>query len=122
MVHAAGVMVAVIPWTAIPLVPLGIIFFVLRQYFLETSGDVKRLECATRSLVFSHLASSLRGLWTIRANNAEQKFQEVFDTHQDLHSGLYTEGHNKLPGHPGDKEAISRMEKRPMQVYLSPVL
>ncbi|XP_068382626.1 ATP-binding cassette sub-family C member 4-like [Eschrichtius robustus] len=86
MVHAAGVMVAVIPWTAIPLVPLGIIFFVLRQYFLETSGDVKRLECATRSLVFSHLASSLRGLWTIRANNAEQKFQEVFDTHQDLHS------------------------------------
>ncbi|KAB0397014.1 hypothetical protein E2I00_001696, partial [Balaenoptera physalus] len=86
MVHAAGVMVAVIPWTAIPLVPLGIIFFVLRQYFLETSGDVKRLECATRSLVFSHVASSLRGLWTIRANNAEQKFQEVFDTHQDLHS------------------------------------
>ncbi|XP_036687279.1 multidrug resistance-associated protein 4-like [Balaenoptera musculus] len=88
MVHAAGVMVAVIPWTAIPLVPLGIIFFVLRQYFLETSGDVKRLECATQSLVFSHVASSLRGLWTIRANNAEQKFQEVFDTHQDLHSAL----------------------------------
>ncbi|KAM9049321.1 LOW QUALITY PROTEIN: ATP-binding cassette sub-family C member 4-like [Megaptera novaeangliae] len=87
MVHAAGVMVAVIPWTVIPLVPLGIIFFVLRQYFLETSGDVKRhLECATRSLVFSHLASSLRGLWTIRANNAEQKFQEVFDTHQGLYS------------------------------------
>lgn len=35
---------AVIPWIAIPLVPLGIIFFVLRSYFLETSRDVKRLE------------------------------------------------------------------------------
>ncbi|XP_057563502.1 ATP-binding cassette sub-family C member 4-like [Hippopotamus amphibius kiboko] len=86
VIGVASVMVAMIPWIAIPLAPLGIIFFVLRQYFLETSGDVKRLECATRSLVFSHLASSLRGLWTIRAYKAEQKFQEVFDEHQDLHS------------------------------------
>ncbi|XP_024611027.1 multidrug resistance-associated protein 4-like [Neophocaena asiaeorientalis asiaeorientalis] len=86
VIGVAGVMVAVIPWTVTLLVPLGIIFFVLRQYFLETSGDVKRLECAARSLVFSHLAFSFRGLWTIRANSAEQKFQEVFDAHQDLHS------------------------------------
>uniref|UniRef100_A0A3Q1M0I1 ATP binding cassette subfamily C member 4 n=1 Tax=Bos taurus TaxID=9913 RepID=A0A3Q1M0I1_BOVIN len=39
-----------------------------------------------QSLVFSHLASSLRGLWTIRAYKAEQKFQELFDAHQDFHS------------------------------------
>ncbi|XP_020937621.1 multidrug resistance-associated protein 4-like isoform X2 [Sus scrofa] len=81
-----GVMVVVIPWTVIPLIPLGIIFFVLRRYFLETSRDVKRLECATRSPVFSHLASSLQGRWTIRAFKAQQRFQELFDTHQDLHS------------------------------------
>ncbi|XP_043334224.1 ATP-binding cassette sub-family C member 4-like [Cervus canadensis] len=80
------VMVAAIPWTAIPVIPLGIIFFVLRWYFLETSRDVKRLECTTRSPVFSHLASSLWGLWTIRAYKAEQKFQKLFDAHQDLHS------------------------------------
>ena len=42
-----------------------------------------------RSPVFSHLASSLWGLWTIRAYKAEQRFQEVFDRCQDLHSGLY---------------------------------
>ena len=41
-----------------------------------------------RSPVFSHLASSLRGLWTIRAYKAEQSFQKLFDAHQDLHSGL----------------------------------
>uniref|UniRef100_A0A5G2RCQ7 Multidrug resistance-associated protein 4 n=1 Tax=Sus scrofa TaxID=9823 RepID=A0A5G2RCQ7_PIG len=81
-----GIMVVVIPWTAILLIPLGIIFFVLRRYFLETSRDVKRLECATRSPVFSHLASSLQGRWTIRAFKAQQRFQELFDTHQDLHS------------------------------------
>ncbi|XP_065758078.1 ATP-binding cassette sub-family C member 4-like [Muntiacus reevesi] len=80
------VMVAAIPWTAIPVIPLVILFFFLRRYFLETSRDVKHLECTTRSPVFSHLASSLRGLWTIRAYKAEQKFQDLFDAHQDLHS------------------------------------
>ncbi|XP_059740468.1 ATP-binding cassette sub-family C member 4-like [Bos taurus] len=80
------VVVVVIPWIAIPVIPLGIIFLILRRYFLETSRDVKRLECSTRSPVFYHLASSLQGLWTIRAYKAEQKFQELFDSHQDLHS------------------------------------
>ncbi|XP_061266623.1 ATP-binding cassette sub-family C member 4-like isoform X3 [Bos javanicus] len=80
------VMVATIPWIAIPVIPLGIIFFVLRWYFLRTSCDVKRLECTTRSPVFSHLASSLRGLRTIRAYKAEKSFQELFDAYQDLHS------------------------------------
>lgn len=40
-----------------------------------------------RSPVFSHLSSSLQGLWTIRAFGAEQRFQKAFDAHQDLHSG-----------------------------------
>ena len=44
MIGVVGVAVSVIPWIAIPLVPLGIIFFVLRRYFLQTSRDVKRLE------------------------------------------------------------------------------
>ncbi|XDC58871.1 hypothetical protein R6Z07M_010053 [Ovis aries] len=86
VVGVVGVMVAAIPWTAIPVIPLGIIFFVLQWYFLRTSREVKRLECTTRSPVFSHLASSLRGLWTIRAYKAEQRFQELFDTYQDSHS------------------------------------
>ena len=58
-----------------------------------------------RSPVFSHLASSLRGLWTIRACKTEQKFQELFDAHQDLHSGLYVsgddfKGYDVLPSEP----------------------
>ncbi|XP_065757968.1 ATP-binding cassette sub-family C member 4-like [Muntiacus reevesi] len=80
------VMVAMIPWTAIPLALLGIVFFLLQLYFLNTSGDVKRLECAKQSPIFSHLASSLQGLRTIRAYKAEQKFQKLFETCQDLHS------------------------------------
>ena len=44
VIGVAGVMVATIPWMAIPVILLGIIFFVLLRYFLQTSRDVKRLE------------------------------------------------------------------------------
>ncbi|XP_075805253.1 ATP-binding cassette sub-family C member 4 isoform X1 [Microtus pennsylvanicus] len=86
VVSVIAVAAAVIPWILIPLVPLAILFLILRRYFLETSRDVKRLESTTRSPVFSHLSSSLQGLWTIRAYRAEERFQELFDAHQDLHS------------------------------------
>ncbi|XP_072883234.1 ATP-binding cassette sub-family C member 4 isoform X1 [Hemitrygon akajei] len=81
-----AVAVSVIPWILIPITPLVIIFFFLRSYFLETSRDIKRMETTTRSPVFSHLSSSLQGLWTIRATRTEQQFQAKFDEHQDLHS------------------------------------
>ncbi|KAM6945546.1 ATP-binding cassette sub-family C member 4 [Aplochiton taeniatus] len=77
---------SVIPWVLIPVVPLLIVFIILRRYFLQTSRNVKRLESTTRSPVFSHLSSSLQGLWTIRAFRAEERFQNTFDAHQDLHS------------------------------------
>ncbi|XP_056606564.1 multidrug resistance-associated protein 4 [Triplophysa dalaica] len=77
---------SVIPWILIPVLPLLICFMFLRRYFLRTSRNVKRLESTTRSPVFSHLSSSLQGLCTIRAFKAEERFQQAFDAHQDLHS------------------------------------
>ncbi|XP_047432401.1 ATP-binding cassette sub-family C member 4-like [Mugil cephalus] len=81
-----AVSASVIPWILLPVVPLFILFLFLRRYFLQTSRAVKRLEATTRSPVFSHLSSSLQGLWTIRAFGAEERFQKAFDAHQDLHS------------------------------------
>lgn len=77
---------SVIPWILIPVLPLLIVFLFLRRYFLQTSRNIKRLESTTRSPVFSHLSSTLQGLWTIRAFKAEERFQRSFDAHQDLHS------------------------------------
>ncbi|XP_032413049.1 ATP-binding cassette sub-family C member 4 [Xiphophorus hellerii] len=84
-----AVAASVIPWILIPVVPLLGLFLFLRRYFLQTSRDVKRLESTTRSPVFSHLSSSLQGLWTIRAFGAEDRFQNTFDTHQNLHSEAF---------------------------------
>ncbi|XP_072332338.1 ATP-binding cassette sub-family C member 4 isoform X2 [Scyliorhinus torazame] len=81
-----AVAVSVIPWILIPIAPLVIVFYFLRRYFLETSRDIKRMESTTRSPVFSHLSSSLQGVWTIRATKTEPQFQAKFDEHQDLHS------------------------------------
>uniref|UniRef100_A0A674ET19 Cystic fibrosis transmembrane conductance regulator n=1 Tax=Salmo trutta TaxID=8032 RepID=A0A674ET19_SALTR len=86
IIGVVAVAASVIPWILIPLAPLIIIFLFLRRYFLQTSRDVKRLESTTRSPVFSHLSSSLQGLWTIRAFRAEERFQNTFDAYQDLHS------------------------------------
>ncbi|XP_054637094.1 multidrug resistance-associated protein 4 isoform X1 [Dunckerocampus dactyliophorus] len=84
-----AVAAGVIPWILVPVIPLLIVFLFLRRYFLQTSRDIKRLESTTRSPVFSHLSSSLQGLWTIRAFGAEGRFQKAFDAHQDLHSAAW---------------------------------
>uniref|UniRef100_A0A3B4ZXD9 Multidrug resistance-associated protein 4-like n=1 Tax=Stegastes partitus TaxID=144197 RepID=A0A3B4ZXD9_9TELE len=81
-----AVAAAVIPLVLIPVVVLLIIFLYLRRFYLSTSRDIKRLESTTRSPVFSHLSSSLQGLWTIRAFRAEERLKKTFDAHQDLHS------------------------------------
>ncbi|XP_077946531.1 ATP-binding cassette sub-family C member 4 isoform X4 [Gasterosteus aculeatus] len=70
-----GYLDSLLPWTFVD--------------FIQTSRDMKRLESTTRSPVFSHLSSSLQGLSTIRAFKAQRSFQQVFDEHQDLHSGAW---------------------------------
>ncbi|XP_070711624.1 ATP-binding cassette sub-family C member 4-like [Pempheris klunzingeri] len=85
-IGVVAVSASVIPLILIPVVPLVLIFLYLRRFYLHTSRDVKRLESTTRSPVFSHLSSSLQGLWTIRALRAEERLKKAFDAHQDLHS------------------------------------
>ncbi|XP_023271735.1 multidrug resistance-associated protein 4-like [Seriola lalandi dorsalis] len=86
VIGVIAVAAVIIPWILIPVVPLLVVFLILRCYFLQTSRDIKRLESTTRSPVFSHLSSSLQGLSTIRAFKVQQRFQQMFDEFQDLHS------------------------------------
>ncbi|KAK7893416.1 hypothetical protein WMY93_022568 [Mugilogobius chulae] len=84
-----AVAASVIPLILVPVSVLFLVFIFVRRYFLRTSRNVKRIEATTRSPVFSHLSSSLHGLWTIRAFGATEKFQTLFDAHQDLHSAAW---------------------------------
>ncbi|XP_057709527.1 ATP-binding cassette sub-family C member 4-like isoform X2 [Corythoichthys intestinalis] len=84
-----AVCATVMPWILVPFIPLFAIFLYLRRYYLQTSRDIKRLEATTRSPVFSHLSSSLQGLSTIRAFKVQQRFKEMFDDYQDLHSAAW---------------------------------
>uniref|UniRef100_A0A3B3BJB3 Multidrug resistance-associated protein 4 n=1 Tax=Oryzias melastigma TaxID=30732 RepID=A0A3B3BJB3_ORYME len=86
VIGVIAVAAIIIPWILIPIVPLLGVFLFLRHYFLQTSRDIKRLESTTRSPVFSHLSSSLQGLSTIRAFRVQEKFLQMFDEYQDLHS------------------------------------
>ncbi|XP_042350397.1 ATP-binding cassette sub-family C member 4-like [Plectropomus leopardus] len=86
VIGVIAVAAVIIPWILIPVAPLLAVFLFLRCYFLETSRDIKRLESTTRSPVFSHLSSSLQGLSTIRAFKVQQRFQQMFDEYQDIHS------------------------------------
>ncbi|XP_031345990.1 probable multidrug resistance-associated protein lethal(2)03659 isoform X2 [Photinus pyralis] len=76
-------------WLLIPTVVIGSLCYGLRAFCIPTMRNVKRLEGVTRSPVFEHLSSSLQGLSTIRAFQAEAILKEEFDAHQDLHSGSY---------------------------------
>ena len=77
------------PFILIPTILVGVIFFLLRRFYLQTSRAVKRLEGVTKSPVFSHLSSSLNGLTSIRAFKAQKMMINEFDYHQDIHSSAW---------------------------------
>ncbi|XP_005099201.2 multidrug resistance-associated protein 4 [Aplysia californica] len=83
IVLVAGV---VNPYVFIPTVPLGIMFVIVRRYYLQTSRGIKRLEGTSRSPVFSYLSATLQGLHTVRSMKMEEKFMQEFDNYQDKHS------------------------------------
>ncbi|XP_052827296.1 ATP-binding cassette sub-family C member 4 isoform X1 [Octopus bimaculoides] len=63
-----------------------VLFVFVRQYYIQTSRSLKRLETVARSPVFSHISSSIEGLNTIRAFKSQQQFLTDFDDFQDIHT------------------------------------
>ncbi|XP_060650132.1 LOW QUALITY PROTEIN: probable multidrug resistance-associated protein lethal(2)03659 [Drosophila nasuta] len=88
----AGVLVVICitnPYFMILTVVLGFVFYQIREFYLKTSRDVKRLEAVSRSPIYSHLSASLNGLPTIRALGAQKTLIAEFDNLQDLHSSSF---------------------------------
>ncbi|KAH8281369.1 hypothetical protein KR054_000152, partial [Drosophila jambulina] len=84
------IIIAVVnPLLLVPTFLIGIIFYKFQAFYLKTSRDVKRIEAIARSPVYSHLASSLNGLSTIRAFGAQHILEAEFDSYQDTHSSAF---------------------------------
>ncbi|XP_017022451.2 probable multidrug resistance-associated protein lethal(2)03659 [Drosophila kikkawai] len=84
------IIIAVVnPLLLAPTFVIGIIFYKFRSFYLKTSRDIKRIEAIARSPVYSHLASSLTGLSTIRAFGAQHILESEFDSYQDVHSSAF---------------------------------
>ncbi|RZC38301.1 multidrug resistance-associated protein, partial [Asbolus verrucosus] len=77
------------PWMIIPTLIILLIFYFYRIAFLVTSRNLKRLEAANRSPLYSHTNASLQGLTTIRSYNAQNILKKEFDHYQNFHTSAF---------------------------------
>ncbi|KAG9508804.1 Multidrug resistance-associated protein 4, partial [Fragariocoptes setiger] len=91
-VNVIGVLVTVTiidPYNVLPAILLLLIVGLIRLFYMRTVRSIKTIEGVTRSPVFTHLATSLNGLSTIRAFGVESTFEKKFDDLQDVHSSAW---------------------------------
>ena len=77
------------PWVILPTIALSVLLFFLRCFYMATARDIKRLEAISKSPVFSQLSTSMNGLTTVRAFEAEPLMRAEFDRLQDLHTSAW---------------------------------
>ena len=77
------------PWIFLLTVPLAVVFYYVRRYYMKTAREVKRLEGVARSPVYGHFTSSLSGAETIRSHGASGRFIETFERLQNEHGRAY---------------------------------
>ncbi|PSN45519.1 hypothetical protein C0J52_13173 [Blattella germanica] len=68
----------VFPWAVIPLIILGIIYYIISKIFRVAVRDFKRLENVSRSPIFSWVGTTVQGLSTIHAFGKESEFTARF--------------------------------------------
>ncbi|KAJ3345168.1 Multidrug resistance-associated protein 4, partial [Kappamyces sp. JEL0680] len=78
-----------IPWLLLsfPFLAFGLIK--LRNYYMLTTRQVKRMESTTRSPVYSNVPSTLEGLSIIRAFGAQERIKQGFFADQDNNSRMF---------------------------------
>ena len=70
-------------------VPTFVSFFMIRQYYIKTARDVKRLDGVMRSPVYNHVSNSIQGHLSIKAYQLQDKTYHQFNELQDIHGGAW---------------------------------
>uniref|UniRef100_K7GJ68 ABC-type glutathione-S-conjugate transporter n=1 Tax=Pelodiscus sinensis TaxID=13735 RepID=K7GJ68_PELSI len=62
------------PVAVVAIVPLTVLYAVFQNFYVATSCQVRRLEAASRSPIYSHISETFQGSNVIRAYKEQQKF------------------------------------------------
>lgn len=66
-----------IPWVALAMPFVAIVFVMIANYFQATNREVKRLEAVLRSFVYNNASEILSGMETIKAYDSQARFGEI---------------------------------------------
>ncbi|KAK7205031.1 P-loop containing nucleoside triphosphate hydrolase protein [Myxozyma melibiosi] len=80
---------AIVPVFLIAGVAIGVIFYYINLYYLQSSRELKRIQSVTRSPIYQHFGETLAGLCTIRAYGCESRFAYVSMLKVDTNSRPY---------------------------------
>ena len=78
-----------IPWLILVMPILGIHFIYLRQKYLASTREIKRIEATTRSPIYSDFSATLDGIITLRAYQLEQRASYLFQYQLDQNGQVY---------------------------------
>ncbi|NXA52285.1 MRP1 protein, partial [Nothocercus julius] len=68
------VIIVATPMAAIAIVPLTVLYAVFQHFYVVTSCQLRRLEAASRSPIYSHISETFQGSSVIRAFNHQERF------------------------------------------------
>ncbi|KAK0531407.1 hypothetical protein OC834_002953 [Tilletia horrida] len=78
-----------VPAFIFAIVPLGIAYWYILQYYLSTSRELKRLDSISKSPIFQFFNETLGGLSVIRAFSQEARFIATSDSRVDRNQECY---------------------------------
>ncbi|WAR19116.1 MRP7-like protein [Mya arenaria] len=65
-----------LPWFAVLLLPLAVLYYKIQKYYRETSRELKRISSVTLSPIYAHFSETITGMTTIRAMREQDRFQQ----------------------------------------------
>ncbi|KAL4237303.1 Multidrug resistance-associated protein 7 [Mactra antiquata] len=75
-----------LPWFAVLILPLGVLYYKIQNYYRHTSREIKRISSVTLSPIYAHFSETITGMGTIRAMREQDRFQkenlDKLDTNQ----------------------------------------
>ncbi|XP_009076339.1 PREDICTED: multidrug resistance-associated protein 1-like, partial [Acanthisitta chloris] len=68
------VIIVATPWAAMAIVPLTVLYAAFQHFYVITSCQLRRMEAASRSPIYSHISETFQGSSVIRAYKDQERF------------------------------------------------